>query len=115
MSDFRASNSAFYISAALAIFPMATPATAASEVTARAVMEKMDAGQRAPFIAGVVEGVAFARYMRDGKKVESLNCVYDWFMDKPETLNVIYAAFGRYPDFTPGAIVWELAKKSCGD
>jgi hypothetical protein len=78
-------------------------------------MDKMEAGQRASYVAGVVEGLAYARYARDGKKIESMECIYDWFYEKPDTLNLIYAAFGRYPDFTPGAIIGALVNKSCGD
>lgn len=78
-------------------------------------MEKMQAGDRYPYIAGVIEGLAYARYERDGKKIEGMECIYDWFYEKPETINLIYAAFGRYSEFTPGAIIGALVNKSCGD
>jgi hypothetical protein len=86
----------------------------ADDFTSKAVMEKLPAEQRYSYLAGVVEGLAYSRYMRDGKKTDGMKCVYDWFYNKPETLNLIYAAMGRYPDFTPGAIIGALANQNCG-
>lgn len=103
------------LSGVLVIIPVMISSVGATDVTAKAVMQKMPIAERAPYIAGVVEGVAFARYLASGKKVEALDCVYDWFTGKPETLGTIIAAFDRYGDFTPGAIIWELVKKKCGE
>lgn len=103
-----------YISAILALLPLTGPA-AATDLTAKVVMEKMEAEQRAPYVAGVIEGLAYARYERDGKKTEGMKCIYDWFYEKPNTLNLIYVAFGDYPEFTPGAIIGALTRKHCGD
>lgn len=114
MSDRRTSRRNGYISAILALLPFTGPA-AATDLTASVVMEKMEAGQRSSYVAGVVEGLAYARFSRDGKKTEGMKCIYDWFYEKPETLKLIYAAFGQYPGYTPGAIIGALAKKSCGD
>ncbi len=115
MSDRQTSKHAGYISTVLALLPLTGSAAWASDLTAKVVMEKMEAGQRYPYIAGVVEGLAYARYSRDGKKTEGMKCIYDWFYEKPETLNLIYAAFGQYPNFTPGAIIGALTRKHCGD
>jgi hypothetical protein len=98
----------------LALLPLAGPA-AATDFTAGVVMEKMEAEQRYPYIAGVVEGLAYARFSRDGKKTEGMKCIYDWFYEKPETLKLIYASFGQFPGYTPGAIIGALVKKKCGD
>ncbi len=98
-----ASNNKYAVclSGALSMLPVSNPPARATELNA--------------YIAGVVEGVAFGRYLAGGKKVEILNCIYDWFAGKPSAYDTIYAAFGRYGDFTPGAIIWELSKKKCGD
>jgi hypothetical protein len=86
----------------------------AEDFTAGTVMQKMSAQERYPYLAGVVEGLAFSRYMQDGKKTDGMKCIYDWFYDKPDNLNLIYAAMGKYPSFTPGAIIGALVKKDCG-
>lgn len=115
MSGCYPSKPTAYISTVLALLPLTGPVAWATDFTAKTVMEKMEAEHRYPYIAGVIEGLAYARYARDGKKTEGMECIYDWFYEKPETLNLIYAAFGQYPEFTPGAIIGALTRKSCGD
>ena len=92
----------------------------ATEFDAGVVMEKMTANERAPYIQGVIEGLAFAQYQRDNlhlegdaKTVADMKCVYDWFYQKPHTLDLIYAAFGKYPNHTPATIISSLLKQSC--
>lgn len=87
----------------------------ANDFTAEKVMKEMDATQRYAFISGVVEGLAVARYMRDGKKSEGMNCIYDWFYDDKKTIDVIYVAFGKFSTYPPGAIIDSLTKRKCGE
>lgn len=86
----------------------------ATDFTAGVVMTKMEATKRFSFVAGVVEGLAYSRYIRDDKKAEGMSCIYDWFYKEPKTIDVIYAAFDRYPDHFPGAVVAALANRKCG-
>lgn len=78
-------------------------------------MEKMAGGERYAFVAGVVEGLAMARYMKDGKKPEGMKCIYDWFYEDKSTLDTIYAAFQKYPDYPPGTVVDVMTRKKCGE
>lgn len=109
------SKSAIYISASLAFVLPNAPNASATDFTAKAVMEKMQPEQRYAYVAGVVEGLAYARFSKDGQKPDGMNCIYDWFYKKPDTLDVIYAGLGQYPDYPPGAIIATLSQKSCGD
>lgn len=84
-------------------------------------MEKMQPSDRYPYVAGVVEGLAYGRYTRDNEHAEGdqkttagMKCIYDWFYEKPHTLDVIYAAFGKFPSYPPGAIISSLVKQECG-
>lgn len=111
----RAARLAAFIAA------LVLPYTARAEsFNAGVVMEKMSANERAPYIQGVIEGLAFARYQRDNQHVEGdakvvtgMKCIYNWFYEKPSTLDVIYVAFKKYPDYTPAAIISSLIKQSC--
>lgn len=87
----------------------------ASDFTAEKVMKEMTADQRGAYVAGVVEGLAVARYMKDGKAREGMNCIYGWYYGDKETIHVIYAAFDRYASYTPGAVIDVLAKQKCGE
>ncbi|GJE18433.1 hypothetical protein AIGOOFII_3158 [Methylobacterium marchantiae] len=91
-----------------------TPAFA-MDFTAGVVMSKMKPEERYPFIAGVVEGLAYGRFVHDEKKTEGMGCVYDWFYKEPKTVDVIYAAFGKFPDHLPGAVIAALVKRKCGE
>ena len=78
-------------------------------------MTKMDGKERFAFVAGVVEGLAMARYVRDGKKPDGMKCIYDWFYKEPKTADTVYAAFERYPDYPPGTVVDLLVRRKCGE
>lgn len=78
-------------------------------------MSKMDGKERFAFVSGVVEGLAMARFIRDGKKPEGMKCIFDWFYKEPATIDTVYAAFQRYPDYPPGTVVDLLAKRKCGE
>ena len=92
----------------------------ATDFTAEVVMEKMDPHERTSYIQGVVEGLAYSRYKRDNQHIEGdaktvtgMKCVYDWFYEKPNSMNMIYAAFGKFPTYTPAAIINALVEQSC--
>ena len=93
-----------------------TPAVADTPLTAGIILEKMSSEQRSAYVAGVVEGLAYARFQRDGKQEDGLKCIYDWFYKEGgDTARTIYAAFERYPNYPAGVIVWTLMKKKCGE
>ena len=76
-------------------------------------MQKLAGGERYTFVAGIVEGLAISRYAQDGKKPEGMNCIYDWFYQNTKTIENIYTAFERFPDYPPGSVVDALARKTC--
>lgn len=98
------------LSAILAALPLQAEATS---FTAGTVMQKMGVEERYAFVAGVVEGLAMSRYTEDGKKPEGMKCIYDWFYDNKSTVDNIYAAFERYPDYPPGTVVDVMVRKTC--
>ena len=111
-------------SAAIALAMLSLLAThspaSATDFTASVVMEKMPAAERAPYVSGVIEGLAYSRYERDNQHIEGdaktvtgMKCVYDWFYNKPNSMDMIYQAFGRFPTYTPAAIVNALIQQSC--
>ncbi len=75
----------------------------------------MEASERFPFIAGIIEGLAYARYVRDGNQTDGMTCIYDWFYETENALDTIYVAFGAYPDYPPAAIVAGVLTQKCGE
>lgn len=83
-----------------------------TDFDAKAVMA-MPSEQRVGYLAGVIEGLAYARYVGDGNTTEGMSCVYDWFYDHEGQLETIHAAFERWPDYQPGAIIGLLVERAC--
>lgn len=48
----------------------------ATEMTAGVVAERMSAGERAAYLASIIEGLAHARHVRDGKETAGRSCIY---------------------------------------
>ena len=86
-----------------------------NDFTAEKVMKGMDAKDRYVYLAGVVEGLAVARYMKDGKQKVGMECIYDWFYQDKKTVDVIYAAFEKYPTYPLGSVMDVLSKRKCGE
>lgn len=87
----------------------------ANDFTAEKVLKEMNAGEKFSYVAGVIEGLAMARYVKDGKKPEGMNCIYGWFYDDKKTVDTIYAAFEKYSTYPPGTIIDVLVKRKCGE
>lgn len=89
-------------------------------MTAGALMERMDPNQRFVFMSGVVEGLAYARFVRDTKQSGTkeylgMHCIYDWFYDNGvEQIDHVEAAFAKYHDQTPAVVMTAMINKECG-
>lgn len=123
MSMFEWRKAPVFISAILAYSGLAEPAAYADDpkMDAGTVMEKMEPSGRFPYVAGVVEGLAMARYQRDNehaegdnKSVTGMKCIYGWFYDTPGRIDSIYVAFGKYPRYPAGLIIDLMVRKECG-
>jgi hypothetical protein len=95
-------------------FMLAPMSAGATDFTAGIVMEKMNEKERYTYLAGVVEGLAYARYAKDGKKTDGMKCIYDWFYDSKGTVAKIESAFQRFNDYLPGAVLAAMVEKECG-
>lgn len=76
-------------------------------------MTEMNASDRYTFVAGVIEGLAYARFSADGKQTEGMACIYDWFYGSPDTMLNVEATFVKYDSFKPGAVLAAMLEKRC--
>ena len=83
-------------------------------MTAGVVLDKLSAEERNAYLAGVIEGLAYARYAKDGKQTDGMACIYQWFYQTDGTRRAIHEAFGKYADYTPGAVLAAMTEKECG-
>jgi len=91
-------------------------ANADTPMTAGVVMEKMNSRERFFHISGIVDGFAYARFVKDNRREDGMKCIYDWFYGgSGSTALKIEDAFEKYREYPPSVIVWTLLKKQCGE
>lgn len=92
-------------------------AALAQDVNAGAVMDKMNSDQRIGYVSGVVEGLAYARFVKDKPSEEGMKCIYDWYYKDNDKRwkETLLPMFDRHRDKPVGVILHVLTKKECGD
>ncbi|RFB04279.1 hypothetical protein DX908_02650 [Parvularcula marina] len=92
---------------------------ATGKITAGSVLEVMNHAERNIYYFGIVEGLAYARFLKDDKETDGMACIYDWYLgqekftDAPDAILEIEEASIRYKDHTPGAVVGALTRMRC--
>ena len=109
------SKSASTIAAVLPFMLAPSVALADTDMTAGVIIERMTGNEQAAFFSGLIEGLAYARYQKDGQKVEGMKCIYHFYYDKEGTVLAIVDAFTRFPDYTPGTVLAAMVAKECGN
>lgn len=93
----------------------------ATDMTAGVIMERMSASERFIYVSGMIEGLAYSRFLRDsaaaGSKDErGMKCIYDWFYEGDDSIQQsIDSAFRTYADYSPSVVVWAMVKRECGE
>ena len=93
----------------------------ATDMTAGVIMKEMPVRERAAYIMGIVEGLAYARFRSDtiasGSKDEAgMQCIYRWFYeDTNASFDRIEAAFTKYAGHFPSTLLAAMIKKECGE
>lgn len=87
----------------------------AGSFSAKTVNNKMSSEEKTAYIAGLVDGLAYARYENEGKKTDGgMKCIYDWYQKDEDTVVSIILAFHKFETYTPNAIVAAMIEKECG-
>lgn len=86
----------------------------AEQLNAGAIETHLDAANRYAFMSGVVEGLAYARYVKDGKQPDGMACIYRWFY-ADGTAPKVEEAFKKFPDYMPGPIILAMTQQACGE
>ena len=87
-------------------------AYAETPMTAGVAHKNMSAREFHAFTAGIAEGLAYARYQRDG--VEGMKCVLEWFYKSGNSARHIDQAFTRFADHYPSNVMAALINRQCG-
>ena len=85
-------------------------------INAGFLLKKMNSDQQVSYITGVVEGLAYSRYLREKPSQKGMKCIYSWYAegDRVKKWKRIDAWFSRHPDKPIGVLLYVLIKKKCG-
>lgn len=89
----------------------------AAALTAKEVMENMSDDAQFAHISGVVDGLAFARWLADGRDDTGMKCIYDWYLggDQAARLNAQLDWFEANPDQQVSTLMYALIREECGE
>ena len=93
----------------------------ATDMTAGLIMKEMPTRERAAYVMGIVEGLAYARFRKDtiatgANDNTGMQCIYNWFYkDTSTSFDRIEAAFKKYPEHFPSTLLATMIKKECGE
>ena len=92
---------------------------AETRFTAGVALEKMQKREFISYVAGIVEGLAYARYRKDNvagsTDASGMSCIYDWYYGDDSVILTVQDAFKRYPDHFPSNIIAVMIKRKCGE
>lgn len=101
--------------AAVALSTLLSGNAQAESLSAGFVVNDMQPDEQYTYVAGIAEGLAYMLFVADGRAEEpGMRCVYQWFYEEDGTIENIWAAFQRFPDHLPGAVMAALIQRRCG-
>ena len=112
------------IAAGIGPLPSAANAAASNTgtpMTAGVIVDEMPVRERTSFVMGIVEAMAYARFVKDTKaKGEKdhvgMDCIYGWFhKNGVQRMSQIDAAFRKYKDHLPSIVMTAMIRKACGE
>lgn len=96
-----------------AVFITGAAASDTKYYSAADLMTMMNDEQRYYYVSGIVAGLSTARYVKDGGDTGSA-CIDRWFYSTEGVMVTIDAAFARFGDKSPSAILYAMTAKECG-
>lgn len=79
------------------------------------VLNKMGDKDKYNYVAGLIDGFAYARFVKDKPDREGMECIHDWYYtDLDESWSSIKYWFARYPDKPAEPLLYVLINRECG-
>jgi len=88
----------------------------AAALTADDVLNKMGADERFSYVSGVIDGLAYARWLSDRPDDTGMQCIYSWYYNGEAAKHqLIDTWFERHLDMPVDALLYVLIKRECGE
>lgn len=88
----------------------------ANALTADDVLNQMTSEQQSSYIAGVVGGLAYARFLQDRPDQSGMSCINDWYYGSGTAKWAqIETWFARHPEKQAEPLLYVLITRECGE
>jgi len=79
------------------------------------VLNKMESKERGAYLAGLVDGMAQSRWVRDKPDASGTQCIIDWFYKGGDAVQSrIEQWFRHHLEKPSNALLYVLVRKECG-
>ena len=92
----------------------ANKAADARQLNAGFLLNEMSADEQIGYVSGVVEGLAYSRFLRERPSESGMQCVYSWYYGEKNRWPQMKKLFERHADKPVGVLLHVLIKKQCG-
>lgn len=108
------SKSSLIFAMVLGVIPKTT--SSAFAFTANEVVNEMSEQDRRTYLAGLVDGLAQGRWIKDKPETTGVQCVYNWYYQGGEAVHTtINQWFSRHLDTEANGLLYILIKRECGE
>ena len=88
----------------------------AQALTADDVLNKMNTDHQTSYVAGVIGGLAYSRFLRDKPDQSGMDCIYRWYYGSgSEKWTQIETWFSRHLEKEAEPLLYVLVKRECGE
>lgn len=88
----------------------------AESLDARFVLNEMNQDQRVSYVEGIVDGLAYARFLRDRPDETGYLCVINWYQtDSEEKWRLVKKWLARHANKPVPVLMHIMIKKECGE
>ena len=89
-------------------------AAEAKSLNAGFLLNEMNEDQQVSYISGVIEGLAYSRFLAERPSEAGMQCAYNWYYGEENRWPKIRALLKRHEDKPVGVLVHVLINKHCG-
>ena len=88
----------------------------AGALTVEDMRESMSVEAQVAYVSGVVEGLAFGRWIENNRDQAGMDCILGWYYDRESRdPNQMWNFFDQHPDQHIGTLMYALIREECGE
>lgn len=95
---------------------MLSPALVVAEdapgISAEFFTKELNEREQTLYIKGALDGLAYARYVRDGRTTDGMYCIYDWSEDAAN-FALMFSAMKARPQVPASVIIGFAVERAC--